>query len=204
MRPCGVAAPCIVILSGYALEGCSLVDRDAAGTVLVFEVWVLYRRAEGGKLVRLPESRRRFWFWGGEVMKGFLGRYRWGHDVWGRWRLLAETDTGRLWGVGSRQVGSGFENKRNGVRPGRVWSNLSNLIRHALELCRERLLRSSVIIIAHRSESLGPRRAQRKSVYSPRMRKDIKKGQLYVRRRRTRPFGPCDNCAQGEETSERV
>ena len=75
VRPCGVAAPCIIILSGYTLEGRGLVDGNAAGTVLVFEVWVLYRRAEGGELVRLPGSRRRFWFWSRQVMKGFFGRY---------------------------------------------------------------------------------------------------------------------------------
>ena len=75
VRPCGVTAPRVIILSGYALEGRGLVDRNAAGTVLVFEVWVLYRRAEGGELVRLPGSRRRFWFWSGQIMKGFIGRY---------------------------------------------------------------------------------------------------------------------------------
>jgi len=203
VRPCGVTAPCVVILSGHALESCGLVDRNAAGTVLVFEVWVLYRRAEGGELVRLPESRRRFWFWSGEIMKGLVGRYRWGHDVWGRWRLLAETDTGRLWGVGSRHVGSGFENKRNGVRPRRVWSSLSNLIRHALGLCRERLLRSSVTIIAHRSE--WHHGALSVSPFIPQeCEKILRRGSCMSDAGELEPFGPCDNCAQGEEISGRV
>lgn len=47
MRACGVAASRIVIFSSYTLEGRGLVDRNAAGPVLVFEVWVLYCRAEG-------------------------------------------------------------------------------------------------------------------------------------------------------------
>ena len=75
VRPCGVAAPCVVILPSYALEGRGLVDGNAAGTVLVFEVRVLHRGAEGGELVRLPGSHGRFWFWSRQIMKGFVGRY---------------------------------------------------------------------------------------------------------------------------------
>ena len=58
MRSCGVTAPCVVILSRYALEGGGLVDGNAAGPVLVFEVWILHRRAEGRELVRLPGPHR--------------------------------------------------------------------------------------------------------------------------------------------------
>lgn len=58
VRSCRITAPCILILPSYALEGRSLVDRDAAGSILVFEVRVLYRRTEGGELVWLPRSHR--------------------------------------------------------------------------------------------------------------------------------------------------
>ena len=75
VRSCGVTAPGIIVLSGYALEGRSLVDRDAAGTILVFEVRVLYGGAKGGELVRLPGPHRRLWFWSGQVMKRFVGGY---------------------------------------------------------------------------------------------------------------------------------
>ena len=75
VRSCRVTAPGIIVLSSYALEGRGLIDRDAAGTVLVFEVWVLYGGAKGGELVRLPRSHRRLWFWSRQVMKRFVGRY---------------------------------------------------------------------------------------------------------------------------------
>lgn len=75
VRSCGVTAPRIIILSGYALEGRGLVDGNAAGAVLVFEVWVLYRRTEGREFVRLPGSHRRLWFRSGQVVKGFVGGY---------------------------------------------------------------------------------------------------------------------------------
>jgi hypothetical protein len=94
--PCGVTAPRIIIVPAYALEGRGLVDRNAAGTVLVFEVWILYRGAESGELVRFPGSRGRFWFWSRQIMKGFVGRYRWGRHGWRRWGSPAETDTGKL------------------------------------------------------------------------------------------------------------
>ena len=54
VRSRGVTTPCVIILSRDTLEGSGLIDRDAAGPVLVFEIWVLHRGTEGRELVRFP------------------------------------------------------------------------------------------------------------------------------------------------------
>lgn len=97
----------------------------------------------------------------------------------------------------------GFRKQKKWRETRKSWSNLSNLIRHALELCRERLLRSSVIIIAHRSE--WDHGALSVSLFIPQeCEKILRRGSCMSDAGELEPFGPCDNCAQGEETSERV
>lgn len=75
MRTRRVPTPCIVIFSTDALERRRLVDGNAAGPMLVFEVWIFHRRTEGRELVGLPRSHGRLWFWGGQIVNGFFCGY---------------------------------------------------------------------------------------------------------------------------------
>lgn len=75
MRPSWITAPCVIVLSANSLEGCGLVNGNAAGSVLVFEIWVLHRCTEGRELVRLPGSHWRLGFRSGQIMSGFVCGY---------------------------------------------------------------------------------------------------------------------------------